>query len=311
MQHNTPKKFILQLGSLIALYISVTSLLILIFNVTNLRFPDEASYYWESENAREAVRNSIAMLIVFFPTYFIFTRLSNQDRRKYSQGEYTSFAKWLVYISILGGILILLADMVALIIYFLNGEITTRFAVKVFALLAVVGATLHYYILDVRGYFKKRVDISLYFATGATVVVISSLLFGFSYIETPTEVREMRLDEQQVTDLQNIYWNITEYNRVYKELPDSIEQAFPQTDAPDAPDGRPEYRYKKIDTQVFELCATFAFPSRDKGTDISKPVPAFYPEDPSPYQNQNWDHKDGEVCFKRSVGTKTEEGTVR
>lgn len=296
MKTSTPKNFILQLGSLIALYVSVTSLLILIFNVTNLKFPDEIAYYYENESARQAVRNSIAMLFVFFPTYLVFTRLSNQDRRKFSQGEYSTFAKWLVYISILGGILVLLGDLVILINFFLNGEITTRFLVKVFALVAVVGITLSYYILDVRGYFKKRVVTSLYFATGSILLVITSLLFGYSYIETPSEVREIRFDEQQVTDLQNIYWAFNEYYLANNMLPDSISTAYVDSPAPKAPTGREPYQFRIIDEVSYELCASFVAPSPD--IDRSSV--------PMSEKNYRWDHGQGEKCFLRTIESPSE-----
>ena len=299
MKKNIQMNFILQLGSLIALYVSVTSVLILIFGITNLRFPDEVANYWQDESARGTIRNSIAMLIVFFPTYLVFTRMSNQDRRKFRQGEFTTITKWLVYISILGGILILLGDLVTLIMYFLNGEITTRFLIKVAALFAIVGGTLHYYILDVRGYFKNRVDKAMYFAMGAIVLVAVSLLFGYSYIETPSEVREMRLDEQQVRDLGDMYWHIDEYFRQYEALPENITVLYTQTVEPTAPEGRDPYGYNLIDDTTFELCATFVSPSSKNRNTMSEPIWAG--EEKILYDNQNWEHKEGKVCFTRKV----------
>lgn len=299
MNTNAPKNFVMQLGSLIALYVSITSLLLLIFSVTNLRFPDEAAYYFEDESARQTVRIGIAMLAVFFPAYLIFTRLSNQQRRKENNGEYITLAKWLVYLSILGGVLILLADLVTLIQYFLNGEITARFLVKVTTLLLVVGVTLFYYVLDVRGYFTKRVGTAMYFAAGATVLVVASLLYGYAYIETPAEVREMRFDEQQVTDLQDIYWHIEEYYAVTQTLPVTVSEMYTNQPIPQAPSNREEYAYNILTDTTYELCATFEFASQDIGRTQVQPV--LIPEEKVLYQNQNWSHGEGETCFVRVV----------
>lgn len=305
MKTTSPKNFILQLGALIALYLSVTSLIILIFSVTNLKFPDEIANYWESESARASVRNSIAMLIVFFPAFITFTRLSNQDRRKYSQGEYATFAKWLVYLTILGGVLILLGDLVTLIIYFLNGEITTRFLVKVVALLLVVGGALGYYVLDVKGYFKNQVTKALYFAVGAVVVVVGSLLYGYSYIETPSEAREMRLDEQQVSDLRDMYWHVDEYYRQNQQLPETIEDAYTRDNVPTAPEGRADYTYKTAGDESFEFCVTFMHETQNIMDGMTKSVPIRDVGATLPHQQQNynWDHKAGETCFERTVQT--------
>lgn len=299
MTKSTPKNFILQLGALIALYVSVTSLLVLVFSVTNLKFPDEATNYWADDSARDAVRNSIAMLLVFYPTFLIFTRLSNQDRRSFNQGEYTTFAKWLVYISILGGILVILGDLVMLINYFLNGEITSRFVIKVAALLLIVGGALSYYILDVRNYFKKNIKRSVYFGIVASVVVVSALLLGYSYIETPDEVRQIRLDEQQVTDLQDIYWTVNQYFLVNEELPATVTDAYIQSPVPSAPDNRDAYSFEVLDENTIKLCATFSTPSTRSGRGAIKTV-SLSPDDMFYEKNQNWEHVAGESCFTRT-----------
>ena len=300
----TPKNFILQLGSLIALYVSVTSILILIFSVTNLKFPDAAAYYWEDSGAREAVRTSIAMLVVFFPTFLIFTRLSNQDRRKFSGGEYGTLAKWLVYLSILGGILVLLGDLVTLINYFLNGEVTSRFLIKVFALLIVIGMTLHYYILDVRGFFKKNAQKAMYFGMGAIALVLASLSYGYAYIETPSEIREIRIDEKQVSDLRDMYWNVEEAYRATQALPENIDALYINRKKPTSPEGRADYAYNVLDEKTFELCAEFVAESQQfEQSDVQQPKTVSPDVGQLWYQNDNWEHGIGETCFKRTVRT--------
>jgi hypothetical protein len=291
MQHNTPKNFIIQLGALIALYASITSLLVLLFGVINLQFPDEAAYYYENESARDSIRTAMAVLIVFFPTYLVLTRLSNESRRKEQGGEYTTITRWLIYVSLLVFALILLADLVTLINYFLNGEITTRFLYKVFALFFVVGAAFHYYLLDVRGYFIKHIDTSFMFAIGATIVVFGALVFGYTHIEAPSEVREMRFDEQQVTDLQNAQSYIENFYLQNDTLPATFEAAFGSLPAPAAPTGRAPYTYTVASDTSYRLCATFSAPT----TDINESYPAFMEK------NYDWTHQAGDWCFERVI----------
>ena len=102
MENHTAKHFVLQLGSLITLYLSIAFLLVLLFNIINLAYPDAADAYWQIESYSDAVRIGIAMLIVFFPAYLILTRQVNQIRRRESSdGSYLGFTKWLVYLSLL------------------------------------------------------------------------------------------------------------------------------------------------------------------------------------------------------------------
>jgi len=293
MTINQPKNFVLQLGSLIALYVSVSALLFLLFGVINLRYPDEASALYESESSREMIRMSIALLLVFFPAYLSLTRISNQQRRKES-GEYTVLAKWLVYLSLLAGGGALMADLVTLINYFLNGEITVRFILKVFVFFAIVSSAFTYYLYDVRGYFQSREKLSLQIGLVSILLVIISLVGGFMYIETPQEVREMRLDERQISDLQDMQFRIDEYYAVRNGFPESIDDLYAGERVPQAPDGRDQYRYVLTGEKTYQLCATFAKESQSLGR---------YPSEVFPIKNTNysWDHGEGEKCFDRVV----------
>ncbi len=291
-----PKNFVIQLGALIALYVSLTSLITLIFGIINIKFPDELDYMYVMESTRESMRISIAFLVVFFPAYLAFTRYSNQSRRHEEHGEYSSLAKWLIYLSLLAGVCVLLGDLVTVLIYFLNGEITTRFILKAVALFIIVGSALYYYILDVRGKIKADEKLSIQFGMGATALVAIGLIAGFMNIETPAQVREMRLDEQQVMDMQDMQWRIEEHYRVEKTLPTSLDAVYVDTRLPEAPEGRADYRYNVVDNMTYELCATFVESSFTDGESTSIIAPYPYAKD-----NYNWEHEAGEKCFKRVV----------
>lgn len=294
MESNTAKNFVLQLGSLIALYVSLSAILIVLFGVINLAFPDEAAYYWEYQGAQEGIRYGIAMLIVFFPTYILLTRMVNQVRRKEKEGSYLTLTKWLIYLSLLIAGVVLLGDLVAVILTYLNGEITTRFLLKALSLLVVIGTAFTYYTFDARGYWKEHETQSKQYGMGVAAAVIAILVLGFYHNETPAEVREMRLDDQQVTDLQEMQYRIEEYYRIEGALPEKIEDMY-TTAVPDAPEDRADYEYKLIDETTYELCATFAHASPENSM-TTRPVVS-----PLGKDNYTWDHGTGEQCFKRVV----------
>ncbi len=297
MENHTAKHFVLQLGSLVSLYLSLGFLLTLLFGIINIMFPDATNDYWMIESAHSNVRLGIAMVIVFFPTYLVLTRIVNNMRRNEKNGAYLSLTKWLVYLSLLVGGGVLLGDLVAILMYFLEGEITQRFILKAFAVFVVIGAATHYYILDARGFWLKNEQKSLMFAMGTIVLVLASLGYGFSNIETPSEVREQKLDATQVTDLQQIQWRIQDYAMTNKKLPDSLEQ-LGDAAVPTAPEDRPSYRYV-VNNEGFELCATFAQPSTQNENYMYQASPI---NEKMMIQNpDNWQHAAGEVCFKRVV----------
>jgi hypothetical protein len=125
---HTPRNVVLQVGSLIALYLSVSFLLTLVFGLININYPSAADSYWEIESATEGIRLGIAMIIVFFPTYLVLTRLMNRYRRVENGALYKNITKWLIYLSLLIGGLVLLGTLVTTIHAFLNGDLTLSFS---------------------------------------------------------------------------------------------------------------------------------------------------------------------------------------
>jgi len=294
MEHNTAKNFILRLGSLVTLYLSVSFLIVLLFSIINVLYPDAAEGYWAIESATSSMRLSIAMLVVFFPTYLLLTRTVNELHRKSSDPVYLGITKWLIYFSLLVGGGILLGDLVAVIWTFLNGELTIRFGLKVLVLFVVIGFAFYYYLQDTKGFWIKNENGSKLYAIGASVVVLASVVFGFMNIETPTEVREVRLDQNQVEVLREIQWKIESYLLENDNvLPESLEVAYDEFDVPKAPDNREDYSYE-ITEKGFNLCATFGVDS--KGNTDFRPY-----SDPSmPIKNaENWSYKSGRFCFER------------
>lgn len=294
-KNSTPMHFALQLGSLISLYLSLSFLIVLLFGIINLKFPDATEGYYMIESASNSVRLGIAMVLVFFPTYLILTRLVNKIRRSEVSEQYLSLTKWLIYLSLVLGIGALLVDLVVVIMTFLNGEVTERFIYKAMAVLVVIGAAVHYYILDARGYWIKNESKSILFGIGACIVAFTAVAFGFSYIETPAAVREMKLDQAQIMDLQNIQYKIEEYLGTEKKLPDTMNTAYGEFNAPTAPEGRTAYTYVATEAG-FELCAEF---SKESQTDA---FAAPYIDEKTMIQNGNdWQYKAGVYCFKRVV----------
>ncbi|MCB9810885.1 MAG: hypothetical protein H6779_00710 [Candidatus Nomurabacteria bacterium] len=306
MENHTAKHFVLQLGSLITLYLSIAFLLVLHFNIINLIYPDAVDSYWQIESYRDAVRWGIAMLIVFFPTYIILTRRVNKNRRQETSSSYLGFTKWLIYLSLLIGGGVLLGDLVAVILAFLNGEITTRFVLKAGALLLIVGAAFYYYLQDARGYWLTREKVSIYYGVGMSAIVLATLLTGFSYIETPTEVRELKIDEKQLTDLQDMQFRIEDYLRANNELPQSIESAYVGVEVPVASEGRKDYSYELTD-EGFKLCAEFAEATQNGLSAEFRYAAPLYPDGVTMIKNpNNWDHEAGYYCFLRVIGELSE-----
>ncbi len=294
MEHNA-KHFALQLGALITLYVSLTSLIVLLFSIINIFIPDAAADIWRTEQAASSARVSIATLIVFFPVFVWLTRTVNLSRR--SGGvSYAGLTKWLIYLSLLVGGLVLLGNAVTTLYTFLNGELSLRFFLKAASLFVIVGTAFAYYLLDARGHWQTREKQSVQYGIAASIIVLAAIVTGFTQIETPTDVREARLDQRQLNDLRQVQWKVQEYLHVEETAPATLEDAFQDIIIPQAPDGRPAYEYR-VTEQGFALCAWFSQPSHQ----ISGPYYDYY-DDRSVIKNpESWDHAAGTYCFERIV----------
>jgi Domain of unknown function (DUF5671) len=293
---NKPRNIVLQLGALITLYLSVTFLLTLVFGLVNLLYPDPLEDFWQINTASESVRFAIAMLVVFFPTYLVLTKYVNKFRRTDAESEYQNVTKWLLYLSLLIGGLVLLSTLVTVLYTFLNGEFTTRFLLKASAVVLVVGAALHYYILDARGVWVAKKKASVMYGVAVSTVVTLIVVTGFMTIESPAEVREQTTDAVQISDLTRMQWDIIAYyNNSSSTLPSDLGALLAENfDLPNAPTGREAYSYEKTE-RGFRLCATFARDSVNDEFALSQ----F--DDPSvPITNaDDWRYKAGRHCFER------------
>ena len=301
MENHTAKHFVLQLGSLASLYLSLSFLLVLLFGLINIAMPDAADSYWDIERAREGIKIGLAMTIVFLPAYLVLTRIVNNSRRQSPDHSYLGLTKWLIYLSLLVGGAVLLGDLVAVIMFYLEGDITTRFVLKAASVLVVVGAAFQYYLMDVKGYWLANESKSKMAGLAAGLVALAIVIAGFMNVESPKEARERNLDEQQVRDLQDIQWQVSDYLAINEELPESLTTLAEEqgVKVPSAPQGRADYRYE-ITEGGFTLCATFANESEDKDHYYGRPYIA--DSDKAVIQNpDNWQHGAGEHCFERVV----------
>lgn len=297
MENNTAKHFVLQLGSLASLYLSLSFLLVLLFGLINIAIPDVADNSWDITSASQGIKIGIAMVIVFFPTYLALTRMVNKNRRLSSNHAYLGLTKWLIYLSLLVGGAVLLGDLVAVIMAFLEGDLTSRFLLKALSVLVVVGSAFQYYLLDVKGHWIENEKKSKTYGYIVGAIVIAIVGFGFTQVQSPSEARELKIDQQQINDLNTIQWQIEDYLFVNNELPESLSE-LSNMKLPEAPEERTEYVYERTE-DGFRLCATFSQPSMQ--TDyygrpymIDKVTPTIVNPD-------NWEHDAGYVCFERAV----------
>ncbi|MCC2630505.1 MAG: hypothetical protein K0S38_314 [Candidatus Paceibacter sp.] len=296
---STAGDFFLQLGIIVALYISSISLVGLLFQIINKAFPDKLNPYYYYNN--ESVLWFTAFLIIMFPLYLLLGWFYNKQLGQNPEKLQLTIRKWLVYLTLFLAGLALAIDLVTLVFYFLNGEITIRFILKVLSVLVVAGMIFGYYITDIRKGVEAHAKTFKTYAWIAIALVVVSIVVSFVVVGTPVNQRKVRFDDRRVSDLQGIQWQVISYWQTKEKLPASLaDLANPieNYSVPVDPETGVPYTYQATGTTTFKLCATFALPSQNdsNGRSIAMPV---YPDEGT--AKDSWKHEAGNQCFERTI----------
>lgn len=296
----TPKDFFLWLGIIIGVYGSVIALLTLLFEYINRTFPDPLAGY--ADPFASSAHVSMATLIVLVPLTTLLVYLVRNTIRKEPGKEFIWVRRWAIMLTLFIAGAVVAVDLITLLTTFLGGEITLRFALKVFAVLLVgVGIFLHF-LAERWGYWlreeKKARSVAI------SMIVLNALVVaaGFFVIGTPADMRAQRLDAERVSDLQMLQWELVNYYQQKGALPETLEVLNnPITGfvVPADPVTGASYGYEVKGTKGFKLCASF---SRDSlNTEGQGSFPARDVAYPTRGISDNWNHGTGEVCFERAI----------
>ncbi|PIT96705.1 hypothetical protein COT82_01830 [Candidatus Campbellbacteria bacterium CG10_big_fil_rev_8_21_14_0_10_35_52] len=297
----TPKDFFVFIGAMAALYWSAVSFINLLFEIINASFPDALSFSYD--NFSSGMRWSIASLIIIFPIYIFLSWFINKDLVVNFLKKNLGIRKWLTYLTLFIAGVTIITDLIILINTFLGGEITTRFALKVLAVLIVAGTVFAYYLYDLKrdvGQKSGKVKLLVYVVSFA---VLASIVGGFFIIGSPFSLRMKRFDERRVNDLQNIQYQIVNFYQRKGGLPNNLgELKDPITgfNIPLDPERATSYDYEKVSELSFKLCADFSLES-DAQIDLknmTRSIPVFLGDS---YLNENWQHSSGRQCFDRKI----------
>jgi len=299
----TPKDVFLHLLMMVMLYIGVISLITLAFAYIDYQYPDPLTYY--AGETLNTIRVSSSMLIVSFPLLLVFSWFIQRDLRKNPKKHDLKFGKWLTYLTLFVSAITIVIDLIQLVQRFYGGDLSTPFTLKVFSVLLITGAVFGYYVWDVQSE-PHNSKIPKTVAWGASVVVITMLVTGFFMAGSPSKQRQVRMDEQRVSDLQMIQGEIFNQWQNKRVLPPSIDNLKNDISGfipPRDPETGAPYEYAILEPLKFKLCANFKFPSpylADQGR-MQPATGVYYKNYYYGGGNEVWNHEAGAKCFERTI----------
>ncbi|MFC2078838.1 DUF5671 domain-containing protein [Candidatus Bipolaricaulota bacterium] len=137
------------------LYLTTFNLGRLIFQFINLGFPDAAMAYDFVDSVRQAIRFSVASLVIAFPIFMYLSLLIGRSIRRDPSKRASKVRKWLTYTTLFVAAGVIIGDLTALVYNFLGGDLSVRIGLKVLTVAIIAGCIFGYYLWDLR---KEEVE---------------------------------------------------------------------------------------------------------------------------------------------------------
>ncbi len=259
----------------------------LLFTAIDRTFPNPAVDYTNATWVTTMLANELASIMVAFPLFLLVTRGIVGGVQRQPERLESPVRKWLTYIALVITASTMIVDVVTFLAYFLRGDLSPRFVLKIVTVLVIAGGVFAYYLDSLR---REKVMSSRnrLFAFAALAFVGFGIVVGFVQIGSPAVQRAGSEDAHRLFDLsslaQGLHRRWLSRSRGQQEfvLPMTIQDVQRTAVGGTArildPVSGQRYEYTPLQGMAYRLCATFARPSA-----IDVPI--------------QWRHAAGHVCF--------------
>jgi hypothetical protein len=297
MENNTTARDVfMYLLVLIVLAMSAANLGTLLFQYVNIYVPDASIQQCYGTSCTDAIRWSLASIIVVFSVLVWARRFLQRDLAAHPEKSQLWVRRWAFYLTLFVSAGFVIGDAIALLFSWLQGDLTMQFILKALIILYIAGTIFYYFLKSLHPEQTGYATAVAYVAMG---VVLAAVVVGFITSGSPFRARAERLDAQRVTDLQNVQYQIVySYWESKGELPDSLLQLQDPISGyivPVDPETKTSYEYIRKDDTSFVLCATFTT-NQDMSDPYQRPSYPVYGNG-----NETWSHGVGRTCFDRVI----------
>lgn len=262
----------------------------IVFQYINKFFPESLRFAFQGSFDQGGVKFGIASLFVAGPIFFFTAKLINDYIFQGKIQEDSKVRRWLTYIVLFFAAGTIVGDLITLIINFLEGDIAVRFLLKVLTIFIIAGSIFEYYFWDMRrsNVVGKKYQHNVVAFSTAIAVVTLIFFSGFFIIDSPTVSRQKKIDQQTVSDLQNVDSSVMGFFSKTGNLPENLDQ-LKNTEFSLAIKDENLIEYQKTGDREFKICADFIL--SNLGQDLNS-----YSQD---VFSKEWMHGKGNVCFDR------------
>jgi hypothetical protein len=282
-----------------ALYTAVSYALTLVFSYVDLMLPDLATTPYaqlQPEADRAVIPVAMAAVFVSFPLLIWLSSTLVREMKAAPDKARSPIRRWLTYLTLFLAAGMMVVDVITLVAFLLQGELSTRFLLKVAAVLVVGGAGFIYYFtsLKMSPDQMQKTTFHRWFGWSTSIIVAASLVGGLFVVGPPSTERLRRFDAQRAGDIRIIAeevfnasvgtaWRnpavpLTMKQALPRSLDDVLAGARQRRPRIADPKTQAKYEYEVLGESTFRVCATFE-QARDEAGDVA------------------WNHPSGRHCF--------------
>lgn len=295
------KDLFLYLGVTLSLYVSVISILVLLFSIIDQVFPKQFEYM---DPYVTGASGAIAMLLVAFPLCLFLAKIISKEEFSHPEKLNLWIRKAFSYGTLFVVTVAIAINLIVLLESFFGGEeITLAFGMKVLSVLVILAIVASYCLYNLRKKEGDGLGTETKYAYGATLLVVFVIIAGFLVMGSPSTQKKKRFDAERVTDLDSIQYSILNYWQTKEKLPvtlKDLDDPLYGFTAPLDPRSFEPYEYVTTGPLSFKLCAIFERESLVTLDTKNYPVP-IYQDEHFRGITGNWQHVAGKTCFDRNI----------
>ncbi|MDD3498114.1 MAG: DUF5671 domain-containing protein [Candidatus Moranbacteria bacterium] len=298
-ENNSAMHFFMYMVSFFSLLLFSTGIGTIVFQIINKNISDNLIYDFSGYFAKTAVKYGIATILIAMPIYFVLMYFIN---KKLYQGEIdvnSKVRKWLTYIILFIASAIIIGDLITLVFYMLDGDMTARFILKIITVIIIAGFIFGYYLWDMKknNTAGVRYMANKIFAIFSIIISIIVLFSSFFVIDSPKAARDKKMDNQTLSALSSLNANVLIYHNKNHKLPNNLEElGLSSYEKRNLDNLEIPITYKRLSENDYELCTSF---KRETEKESNERYGYLY--------NDEWMHPAGNHCFSKKIENKPQQ----
>lgn len=152
MQKSSSAFFFLHVFSTLVLFVTAVSFIVVVFQIINIALPDALAESYRIQHYDDELRDALAFLIVSFPMYIASLLYLRKSYVRDGALRNLRSRKWLVNFTLFVAAVTILFFLIAVVMQFLDGELTMQFMLKFFTVTFVASVVALYYKWDEKRY---------------------------------------------------------------------------------------------------------------------------------------------------------------